>query len=166
MLRYYCGSCDEVHDGIPVIEFHYPDYAEAIPEAEWPGRVRMDGELAQVDEFYFVRVELNLPIIDYGDELFTFAVWGSVSEESYQAIQRYRDEEADFPGCFAWLNNLPGEFDNGTVIDLGADLHVLEEGGFEMLLHDADHPLVQAQRNGITMEQVLAVMHGNGMAEA
>ena len=91
---------------------------------------------------------MDFPGIGFG---ICIDVWMSVSAASFEAL----DGSAPGPpleGCFGYLGNeIPG-FPGSR--DLPADLW-FRSGEAVVVLHNADHALVRAQRDGISLDAVI-----------
>lgn len=167
--RWRCSCCGEEQTGLPMDAHFGPpvDWAsldEAAQAAscfdddfcyvQFP-----DGEITRL-----IRGLLPLPVPQLDSE-FRFGVWVSISERSWD-IYRAGFGHGTYAerGCFGYLVN--------TIPDYPASMHLHADVMFEpdglrptIHLHDADHPLVAAQRDGIDVAQVerwAAAMHGPG----
>lgn len=105
----------------------------------------------QIDRF--IRTVLPIPVPDADDE-FCFGVWVSISEKSWDAyLAGFEDGIHAIDNCFGYLmHNLPDMPDTWH-------MHVTVE--FQpgkqrprIFLNQTDHPLVIAQANGVSMDQV------------
>lgn len=126
---------------------------EATRSASWADSDFCEINYASGETCRFIHCVLPLPLRDAGDE-FTFTVWASVSERSWEVYRNgYRTGEYGEEGCFAFLvSQIPG-FE--ATVDLHADLWFQPDAMRPvMILHDADHPLVVAQTEGITLAEI------------
>lgn len=101
----------------------------------------------------FIRVVLPIRVIGLGEE-FRFGVWVSVSEASWDIYkQGFATGVYQSEACFGFLANEIGGFPGAFL--LHADV-LFQPGNQRPIveLHDADHPLVEAQRYGVTIETV------------
>ena len=89
-------------------------------------------------------------------------LWVSVSERSWEIYSAgYGIGTYDAEGCFGYLSNSLPDFK----INIGLHANVwFQPDAFRPLLelHDGDHPLIDAQNNGISVSQLerwAAIMH-------
>lgn len=107
IFSFKCSQCDELHEGSPSFGFNAP-----APYLEQPEYVQKAGELGSDlchynDEEggqYFVRAVLEIPIHEVA-EPFTWGVWVSVSEESFERYLDTYDEPSLDDRYFGWLCN-------------------------------------------------------------
>lgn len=101
----------------------------------------------------FIRCLLHLPVPEFGDD-FRFGVWISVSEQSWDIYRKgFGGGSYQTNGCFGYLMHdipdYPGSFLlNADVWFQPNNLRPVVE------LHEVEHPLVAAQRNGVDVAQV------------
>ena len=159
-MRWRCSRCGEEHDDLPFdLAFEAPAYwdggrgaADRLSDdlCTWTDD---DGRLN-----YFVRCVLPLAIVDH-DEEFRYGVWASLSERSFDRFVELYDDPArvDEPPYFGWLSNAIPDYPE--TLNLPSDVVVFEESlRPKVVLHDAPHPLVRDQREGITLERVRTVV--------
>ena len=101
----------------------------------------------------FIRCLLPLPVPQLGD-VFRFGVWMSVSENSWNVYRDgYDSGHYEEELCFGYLmHDIPGY--EGSLL-LHANV-VFQSGNLrpKVFLHDADHSLVAAQRDGVDVAQI------------
>jgi len=104
---------------------------------------------------------LYIPVAD-SDQPLGYGVWSSLSKESFERVYDLWDDpkRTDEPPYFGWLSNsLPGYPETRS---LPLDVVTAEfDKRPSLLLHDGDHPLIDEQRAGITMERVREVAELN-----
>ena len=157
-MRWYCATCGAEHDELPL------DWAYDAPQF-WDGprgendRLGADFCIWTDDddrECYFVRGVLELPVLET-EETFAYGVWSSLSKASFDRLtDTWDDQETPSGGTyFGWLCNALPEFPDA----LGLPLDVVTRADLRptLVLHDGDHPLVVAQRNGVTHQWVRSV---------
>ncbi len=88
---------------------------------------------------------------------FLFYVWMSISEDSLRMYQEgMADGNYEKDACFAYLMNDLPEF--GDTLLMHANVYFLPNGMLPLvIMHEADHPLVEAQNHGMTLEQLEAI---------
>jgi hypothetical protein len=156
-----CTHCGEVHNGLPDIAFDAPlIWDELTDEERAAGDLQADTcEIHREDgDFFYVRGILELPIRDF-DEALGFGVWSSLSAANFaRFVELYDDpRRVDEPPYSSWFGNrLPGFPDTfnlpAWIETPHADLRP------QVVLHDGDHPLVRAQRDGIELAQAIALV--------
>jgi hypothetical protein len=158
-----------VHDGLPDISFDAPVYCMEIPEPERPSRVSIGSDLCVIDGTdFFVRGCLEIAIKGTED-LFAWGVWVSLSQRNHERYVELFD--ADPPAgegpYFGWLSNrLPGYPDTSR-LKTRVYLRPLPQRP-RIELEPTDHPLAVHQREGIALEDLLALigdrLHGDPAA--
>ncbi|MEX0345786.1 MAG: DUF2199 domain-containing protein [Rhizobiaceae bacterium] len=156
--RWRCGCCGEEQVGLPMaVACNEPGGWRSL-DAATKSRSKMNSDLCivkyadgHVDRF--IRAVLQLPVPETGST-FDFGVWVSVSEASFDDyLEGWDTGTYSREGCFGYLCNELHEFPESTHLHADvefppADLRPL------VYLHDADHPLVEAQRHGISLSLV------------
>ena len=173
MFRFTCATCGSVHEGAPSFAYPRPAAAWDVPEDERPERVYLTEDACVVDgETFYIRVVLEIPIHGM-DEPFTWGVWVSQSRESFQRYLATFDDDQTGMGSFGWLEVLmPGFARNGLgepVEFLACDVAWRSPGQRPVvILHESDHPLHAAQRDGISRQQAIDLamltLHPDGAA--
>lgn len=166
MPGFRCSTCGSYHDELPlVLGAPAPAAWEAIPESERESRTLLSSDQCIIDnKHFFVLGRLELPVAD-GEHPFTWLIWVSVSETSFERISDLWQTEGreSEPPYFAWVQTaLP--YAGGT-LNLKANLITQPVGQRPLVvLQTADHPLYQEQVSGITMARVQqiveAALHG------
>ena len=83
MFRFKCGSCDNLHEGKPALACQVPDALLRVHPAERAERVRLNSDLAVLDDKqFFIRVCMDTPI-QGSDEFFNWGFWVEVSEADF-----------------------------------------------------------------------------------
>ncbi|KJK44688.1 MULTISPECIES: DUF2199 domain-containing protein [unclassified Streptomyces] len=118
-------------------------------------------------QHYFVKGLIEIPVID-SDEVFSWAVWVSLSRENFSRAADLWDtpgRETEKP-YFGWLTtDLPVY--SPTTLNLKTHVHTRPVGERPLVeLEPTDHPLAAEQRTGITRDRVreiaTAVRHRDG----
>jgi len=158
-MRWYCASCGEEHDDLP-FDWHWeqPVY--------WDGPRGANDELGSdlcvwTDddglECYFIRGLVQLPVIG-AEQTFNYGAWSSLSRDSFDRVLDVWDDPLRVaePAYFGWLSNEIPEFPGSLSLPLDVVTREVElRPVFE--LHDGDHPLVRAQREGVPWDWVVEV---------
>ena len=107
------------------------------------------------DRSYFIRGVLHIPVPKLEDTL-RYGVWSSLSEQSFERVLELWDDPArtQEPAYFGWLSNsLPGY---PETLNLPCDVVTAElDLRPNIVLRDGDHPLIDEQREGITVDRLL-----------
>lgn len=152
-----CPKCGSEHDlWESEVGFDLPDDVFSLPHAERQQRSRATPDLCVLDATrHFIRVVLPIPVRGEGRD-FGWGVWAEVSSASYDRYRQLWDspsqgQEPAFSGHLA--NALPS-----CGAALGLPLFVqLTSPKERPTVHvmEVDHPLAQAQRDGVYPERAL-----------
>lgn len=154
-----CGCCGKQFETLPLdIAFDAPVYWSLIPEEERAKRAQLDSDYCTLDESFFVRGLIELPVKGVDDK-FCWGVWSSLSRKSLDRIRTVRDEElaTDTPSFPSWFSNTISIYPD--TLNLKTLVHP-RAGGLRPLIElmPSDHPLYIEQRDGITVERVLEIV--------
>jgi len=157
-VPWVCHTCGQEHEDTPL------NWAFDSP-AYWDGPRGSDDVLTDdlciwtdTDDrrCFFVRGIIPIPVRDTG-EVFSYGVWSSLSERSYErTVERWDDERREEePPYFGFLsNNLPG-YPTTLNLHLAVVTRSLALRPSFILLPDAEpHPLVEEQWQGIDRDRV------------
>ena len=157
-FSYKCSCCDKIHYGLPDVTYSAPAYYFMIPEEEREERVALDTDLCIMDEeHFFVRCVLEIPILGQ-EQPFGFGIWSTLSEENFELYKDtfHDDVQSHLGPFFGWFSSNVVGFEE--TLNLPCDVDLRDHGDRPLVyLHDGDHPLVAAQRNGITVDQALGL---------
>lgn len=160
---YVCRCCRREFGGVFDVSFDHPDQwphgsrAESGQNALGVGDDRLGRDLCLLGESRFLRCTLQIPIKDT-DVVFGYGVWGCVSPENFeQFLQSYNGDETDekFEGCFAWLCNALKGWDMPELLPCVLEVGKLAQRPSLWVQTDSDHPLVEAQKDGLDFDQIL-----------
>jgi hypothetical protein len=157
-----CGSCGDVHTGLPDVAFDSPLPWEQLTDDERAASdLRSDTcEIHSADgDYYYVRGILEIPIRDF-DQKLGFGVWGSLSPANFARFVELYDDPArvDEPAYTSWFGNrIPG-FPDTFNLKAWVETRSVEWRPSIVLYDDQDHPLVEAQENGIDLAQAIALV--------
>lgn len=103
---------------------------------------------------FFIRGLLTIPVVDADDDL-RYGFWSSLSRSSFARVLELWDDprRTQEPPYFGWLASAPPGYPDtrGLAVDVvTASLDLRPQ----LVLHDADHPLVREQREGVTLARV------------
>lgn len=158
MIRFTCNRCGEVHEGIPAYHAEEPLAYHGVPKWLRWYRCFLTTDTCTIDnKWFFIRGCLDIPVLN-SDEIFTWGVWVSLSRSNFDKFLGLHEvEERDHEGpFFGWLSTrLPVYPDT---IHVKSMVHLRNHGIRPFIEIDAtDHPLAVEQREGITMERVIAI---------
>ena len=156
-----CSACGEVHTGLPALAFGHPVPWEQLTDAEREAS-DLTADTCEIhwadgDHFY-VRGTFEIPIRDF-DEPLEFGVWSSLSEANFARFLQLYDDPArvDEPPYPSWFGNrLPG-FDDTLNLKAWVEIHDADLRP-RIVLHDQEHPLVEAVHDGIDLAQAIALV--------
>lgn len=167
MQGYYCATCGEYHERVPLSFAADAPYSyEDIPEAERESRTVVTPDQCIIDDrWFFVRGVLEVPILGTED-VFTWGVWVSLSKTNFERISELWEIEGreNEPPYFGWLNtSLPTYPDT---LNLKTNVHTRALGMRPLVeVQRTDHPLARDQHEGITLERARAIadtiLHGS-----
>ncbi len=157
MVKFKCHQCHEIHDGFPELGFSSPDYWTDPSDSESNSDCFLQSELCRIDEDFFIRGCLEIPIIAE-DEFYAYGVWISVSEKNFD---RYRQHLKDntlhlddrYTGYIC--NSIPG-YEN--TLDLRAAAYLREDLRPRIELEPTEHPLAVLQHEGMTVDQLSRIV--------
>lgn len=157
-MSYVCSCCGKTHDGLPDIGFDRPQLALDVPDHERLERVRLGADHCVVDgKYYFVRGVIEIPVADHAQS-FGIGAWVSQKAEHYAAYVDHPNSSTIGP-FFGWLSNDVG-FGDQSSLHLKTMVHFRGESMRPLIeLEHTDHPLAEAQRNGMSLDDAWAFVH-------
>ncbi len=167
-FSFRCTSCGEVHHGSPSFGYDKPYHYFTIPEGERDARITLDDDTCVIDgDLFLIRTILQIPINGVSQP-FTWGVWVSQSEASFQHYIGSFNRDQSGNGSFGWLAvTMPGYTvgDDGVVVSLACDVEWGATGQRPSLrLHETDHQLYRDQIAGISWDRAIELarltMHG------
>lgn len=167
---YTCRSCGLEHRGLPDIGVDRPIYCPDDLAARENDQVGEDERTFLTtdfcvldDEFFFIRVVLELPILGAPGELFGLGLWSSVSRKSFGEYAEVfaGESQAQAGPWVGWLSNQLGGYPETTRLVCRAEPR---DGGLRpvLLLKPTEHPLVLEQRDGVSFDRILEIFAANG----
>jgi hypothetical protein len=153
-VGFTCDVCGETHAGdTRDIRMGLPQPVFLLDEPERAERCRLGDDWAVLDDRYFVRALLELPIA--GEEgYFGYGAWVEVSADDFAALGELWDDEEGWraePFTGRLANELsPYAFTEGLPVRIRLrDVRLLPL----VELDDGEHELVRAQRHGISQHR-------------
>ena len=159
VFRFRCQVCDEWHEGLPDLGFDAPLHYHQLSDEERRTRATHSSDFCSIDdEAFFVRGVIELPIRGQADR-FGIGAWVSLKAENFQRyLDLYEVEDPKGEGpFFGWLcNRIAGYPDT---LSLKTLLHLRPAPTRPAIeLEPTDHPLAVQQRDGISPEEIQAVI--------
>lgn len=156
---YKCSCCEMVYDELPLcFGNNEPDYYWSIPENERETRIELKESLCVIDEHYFHRGILTIPITDHDEDL-VFNVWTTISEDNFQKRNKLwrkakRIKEQPY---FGWLQTQIPTY--GNTINIKTRAFEQKVGYIPKIeVIEENHPLTIDQSNGITFEKAKEIV--------
>lgn len=166
-----CASCGGQHQGIFDLGCAKPDFwngpAEFGPNSGVMSSTHFLSEDFCVIEgnYYFVRGLLSLPLIGLDGEYFSYGVWSSLSQASFQLYVESFDsgKQAHLGPWFGWFSNRLKAYPE----TLKLKCRVRPQDGrqrpqFE--LEPTEHPLAAEQKTGIDCRRLMEIYAAYGHA--
>jgi hypothetical protein len=153
---FLCRTCGAWHTTLPLsFSVKAPLAASRIPAEELEQRVVITPDQCVIDGTkFFIRGRIVVPIREL-EEPFIWGVWAEISPKSFIRTQELwkiqgREQEPPYPG---WLDTEIPPYGNTINLEVAVRTQVVgRRPHFE--LTDAEHPLAEEQRNGITLERI------------
>lgn len=158
MKTFICKVCGQQHTELLMdLAYQRPADVFKIPVEERPERIRMNDDLCIIDdrEFY-IRGVLALPVSEL-DDSFRWGVWAQVDQESFDYYQAHW-HISSVAGLMPFSGRLSGGLAAYSESDqLRVSIHLQPNNQRPLfVVEDQDHPLNQAQQQGITLHDVEA----------
>ncbi|MGV0923926.1 DUF2199 domain-containing protein [Empedobacter tilapiae] len=156
--KFKCLCCGKIYDEIPLtFGSDFPNYYFSIPENEIKERVEYQKSLCVIDKHFFHRVRIEIPIIDYKENL-KFDIWTTISEENF--IKRNEDwnneNRIHNEPYFGWLQNEIPTYENTLNLKI-----IAKENGLDLIpnaeIIEENHSLQIDQQNGISFEEAINI---------
>ena len=157
VLEFRCHVCGELHCGLPAFGFEAPAQVRVVPTGE-ESRIELTSDTCLIDLdglHRFVRAQLEIPIQGTSDS-FSWGVWVSLSEVSFNRFLELFEEEGRLPGesFFGWLSSSLPEYPETMFLKTRIrsrefPLRPLVE------LEATEHPLSVDQRDGVPLARAI-----------
>jgi len=151
-----CDCCGKTYNEMPLcFGGKYPDYYFSIPEDEREQRVELTESLCVIDEHFFHRGRLTIPINDHDEDL-VFNVWTSISKENFGIRNDLWNDPARInqPPYFGWLQTVVPTY--GSTINIKTVARENEVGLIPSIeVIEEGHRLRNDQQNGILFSTAL-----------
>ncbi|MFL5386711.1 MAG: DUF2199 domain-containing protein [Longimicrobiaceae bacterium] len=160
-MSFRCAVCGDSHDELPDVGSDRPDPWWEIPEDERERRIELTSDTCVIDdEDFFIRGVIQIPVHDH-PQAFGFGVWVSQKRENFHAYLENPRSSGIGP-FFGWLSTHIAFYPEETML-LKTRAH-FRGGGLRPLieLEPIVHPLAVDQREGITLQKALEIVHFYG----
>ena len=158
-----CPCCGMRFTGLPDIGYSAPSYWTGDPTPsdtfDSDANPLLTHDTCVDDEDRFVRCVLELPLVGGAGETFGLGVWASLSQSSFDLYVKTfgSDQSTTLAPCFGWLSNVLPTFPD--TLALPCTVTPRGEGKRPSIwLNKGDHPLVAAQREGISLDRALEII--------
>jgi hypothetical protein len=150
LSRFVCSICGQEHEGLARDwAFKLPDEVWAIPESERAERARYDTDLCQLEERYFIRCILPVPLLEE-DGAFCWGVWAEVEEFVFHRyLEIYEEDGSDEPRRRGKLANALRPYPRSFARPVDIQFGISTQRPTLSLLDDDDCSLAIEQRSGI-----------------
>ncbi|HKP57649.1 MAG TPA: DUF2199 domain-containing protein [Polyangiales bacterium] len=158
-FRFKCSMCTEWHYGLPDLGFDAPYHYASLSDHERKSIARKTDDLCAIEERdFFIRGVLELPIIGR-DDRFGIGVWVSLKRENFERyVELFDDPDRTNHGpYFGWLCNKISGYPDTLELKTMVHLRPTPERP-AIMLEPSDHPLAIQQRDGIPIEDILALI--------
>jgi len=153
-----CPQCGKEHSPIDMeAVFGMPDDYFALEENERKNRGKISSDFCQLDERYFVRSVIPIPVIDRGNN-YCWGVWIELSKDDFfKAFDTWEDDDVShIPKLKGRLaNDLP---EYKSTIDLDGELE-LRADTRPFFYVTKDSRLKEDQENGVTTDDTARYYH-------
>lgn len=156
-FEFKCSCCSEIHKEIPSFETEAPLYYYYIPESKLE-ETFLTSDICVIDDMdYFIKGCLEIPVTGYGEK-FSYNGWVSLSKDNFYKFQDLLDvvERENQEPMVGWFSSWLYPFEDTE--KLKAKIHFRNNGTRPFIeLEPTDHPLANAQKNGLTVEQIKVI---------
>lgn len=160
-MSYHCNTCGAIHPERPTcFAAEMPVVVSQMSPSDRERRVELSSDQCILDdEHFFVLGTLDLPVRG-SDEVIRWIVWSTLSRPSFERSSELWSVEGreSEPPYFGWLSNqIPGFPDS---LNIKLRVHT-EPLGLRPRLEvlDEEHPLWDAQHNGVSSDQADDLIH-------
>jgi hypothetical protein len=151
-----CHCCGKTYDEIPLCFGNdFPDYYFSVPPEERDKRIELKESLCIIDDHYFHRGRLIIPITDNPEDLI-FNVWTSISKDNFELRNEIwnAEDRTKYGPYFGWLQTIVPTY--GDTLNIKTTAYENEVGLIPTIKVFEDlHPLKTDQENGITFQVAL-----------
>ena len=159
-MSWSCVACGSLHDDLPLSYRTGPPVLWATLVPADSERSVLDDEICIVrryngDDAYFIRGNVEIPIVDGSATVFVWTVWCSLSQDNFKAALSMWDTPGreEVPPMFGWFSSeLPPYPSTLNLPTMVRTRPVGQRPAVEMA--PSEHPLAVEQRVGITMRRV------------
>lgn len=104
--HFVCSICGETHAGLTTDwAYTLPDEVWALSEPEKAARTRFDSDLCKLDDRYFIRCILPVPLVEQ-QNAFCWGAWAEVEQSTfYRYVELYEVDGSEEPPHHGMLAN-------------------------------------------------------------
>lgn len=169
-VTWRCIGCGALHDDLPLSYKTGPPVIWATLTPAVREQSVLDDEVCVVrrvggEDAYFIRGNIEIPLLDGDAPAFVWTVWCSLSPESFKATISAWDKpgrEATAP-MFGWLSSLLQPYPSTLNLPTNVRTRPIGQRPGVDVQQPSEHPIAIEQRLGITMRRVeeiaAAVLH-------
>jgi len=153
-----CSQCGEEHDLIDMeVSFGMPDDYFNLGEEDREGRGKINNNFCQLDERYFVRSVIPIPVLDRAEK-YHWGVWVELSKDDF--FKTYdtweEDDVSHIPKLSGMLANDLPEYENAICMQGKLELKSDSRPFFYI---SEESELKTDQVNGITVDDTTRYYH-------
>lgn len=163
-----CRSCGRQHEGMFDLVAAAPDHWEGSTTHHPNAALMLDGDFLSEDfcvlggEHFFIRCVFEIPVEGLPDK-FGFGCWSTLSRKNFEKYLASFDDgrPVDLGPWTGWFGNALKPYPSS----INEPCWVYPQLGRQrptIALDSLNHPLSQAQEQGITVDQLLAIYRANG----
>jgi len=104
--HFVCSICGETHAGLTTDwAYTLPDEVWALSETEKAARTKFDSDLCKLDDRYFIRCILPVPLVEQQNS-FCWGAWAEVEQSTfYRYVELYEVDGSEEPPHHGTLAN-------------------------------------------------------------
>lgn len=149
-----CGCCGaDIGDISFDKSFKMPDEIWALTEKQRNERARIDSDLCQLDDRFFIRGVAYIPVCNT-DKSYGWGIWAEVPEdEFFKYFENYELDNSSKPSFEGVVANQIGEYNDS--LNLRVDIQLGNETQRPtFFFKESSHLLSKEQQSGISIERV------------
>jgi hypothetical protein len=159
-VAYPCKRCGQVHNGIPAYHADRPAQYWDVPEDKRAADVFLTSDSCVIaGRFFFIRGCIDIPIVGTGEN-FTWGDWVSLKEENFFVWQDHYEtaKRSHLGPFFGWLSTRLSVYPE--TLHLKTMAHLRDNGIRPYIeVERSEHPLAVEQREGMTLDRALEIVH-------
>jgi hypothetical protein len=156
----HCSVCHKRHPELPgAIGYLRPAHYFMVPEADREARIRINEDLCQIDDqFFLIRGVIEVPLLDgatiEGTPWFEWGMWAAVSSRSFHRyLELYEVDGSAEPPFDGLLSGEPPGYADLLEHPVSVQLRTATQRPL-LILKPSNHRLYLEQTQGITLQRV------------